>query len=210
MKKIFLTRKATFPSTQRTVENPSLQKPLLMNTENPVVEKRAAPSETQSVVSPSRRTEFSLLMNRRMAAAIHLREQLKQGHLNVKGSEFEELQELFDKISSDIEAYIHSISTHLTHLNHDTEEAFQKGPRPPREEDPSLEIPENALPITSVIHAIVSACSSFGQEAHGSAHEETIEPKPDNPSGIFTEVSQGVDKWLWFVEAHIQPKLEKP
>ena len=34
--------------------------------------------------------------------------------------------------------------------------------------------------------------------------EETNALSDANTADIFTEVSRGIDKWLWFVEAHTQ------
>jgi starvation-inducible DNA-binding protein len=45
--------------------------------------------------------------------------------------------------------------------------------------------------------------STFGHEAR-----ETIDQADElgdaDTADIFTEVSRGIDKWLWFVEAHSQ------
>ena len=45
--------------------------------------------------------------------------------------------------------------------------------------------------------------STFGHEAR-----ETIDQADDlgdaDTADIFTEISRGIDKWLWFVEAHSQ------
>lgn len=55
------------------------------------------------------------------------------------------------------------------------------------------------------IDAVVTALSTFGYEVRGSI-TEADELNDADTADIFTEVSRGIDKWLWFVEAHIQAK----
>jgi starvation-inducible DNA-binding protein len=45
--------------------------------------------------------------------------------------------------------------------------------------------------------------STFGQEARKTI-DLTDELGDADTADIFTEVSRGIDKWLWFVEAHSQ------
>ena len=53
------------------------------------------------------------------------------------------------------------------------------------------------------VNAVASAPSIFGQQARttiGVADELNDVGTAD----LFTEISRGIDKWLWFVEAHAQ------
>ena len=47
------------------------------------------------------------------------------------------------------------------------------------------------------------ALSTFGKSAR-QAIDNSDELRDKDSADIFTEVSRGVDKWLWFVEAHQQ------
>ena len=55
----------------------------------------------------------------------------------------------------------------------------------------------------SHISAVVTALSTFGHEARGTITEADDLDDADT-ADLFTEVSRGIDKWLWFVEAHSQ------
>ena len=53
------------------------------------------------------------------------------------------------------------------------------------------------------IAAVSKALSTFGHEARNSiVLAEDLEDA--DTADIFTEISRGIDKWLWFVEAHSQ------
>jgi starvation-inducible DNA-binding protein len=55
----------------------------------------------------------------------------------------------------------------------------------------------------SHISAVAIALSAFGHEARSTINEATELDDADT-ADLFTEISRGVDKWLWFVEAHAQ------
>jgi hypothetical protein len=51
------------------------------------------------------------------------------------------------------------------------------------------------------VEAVARALSTFGREARMTIDETDALGDADT-ADIFTEVSRGIDKWLWFVEAH--------
>jgi starvation-inducible DNA-binding protein len=53
------------------------------------------------------------------------------------------------------------------------------------------------------IDAVTTALSTFGQEVRLAIDEVNGLDDADT-ADLFTEVSRGIDKWLWFVEAHAQ------
>jgi starvation-inducible DNA-binding protein len=50
---------------------------------------------------------------------------------------------------------------------------------------------------------VARALSTFGEEARKTI-DESDELGDADTSDMFTEISRGIDKWLWFVEAHTQ------
>ena len=65
------------------------------------------------------------------------------------------------------------------------------------------EYPANAADGRSHVDALSSALAAFGKAAR-KAIEQANELGDLDTADVFTEVSRGVDKWLWFVEAHLQ------
>jgi starvation-inducible DNA-binding protein len=55
----------------------------------------------------------------------------------------------------------------------------------------------------SHVEALSSALAAFGQSAR-KAIDDANKLGDLDTADIFTEVSRGIDKWLWFVEAHLQ------
>jgi starvation-inducible DNA-binding protein len=53
------------------------------------------------------------------------------------------------------------------------------------------------------VEAVARALSTFGEEARRTINEAGELDDADT-ADLFTEVSRGIDKWLWFVEAHSQ------
>ena len=53
------------------------------------------------------------------------------------------------------------------------------------------------------VEAVARAISTFGQEVRNTIEEANALDDADT-ADLFTEVSRGLDKWLWFVEAHSQ------
>jgi starvation-inducible DNA-binding protein len=50
---------------------------------------------------------------------------------------------------------------------------------------------------------VARALSTFGQETRNTINEADELDDADT-ADLFTEISRGIDKWLWFVEAHSQ------
>jgi starvation-inducible DNA-binding protein len=53
------------------------------------------------------------------------------------------------------------------------------------------------------VKAVTTALAAFGKGVRA-AIDQSDGPGDKDTAGLFTEISRGVDKWLWFVEAHHQ------
>jgi starvation-inducible DNA-binding protein len=67
------------------------------------------------------------------------------------------------------------------------------------------EYPASAVDGCSHVEALSSARAAFGKLARKAISEADDFGDLDT-ADLFTEVSRGIDKWLWFVEAHLQAK----
>jgi len=155
--------------------------------------------ETENDISLKRRTELNELLNQRLASAVDLQLQMKQAHWNVKGPSFIALHELFDKVDEAVESYVDTIAERIVQLGGIAEGTVRVAAARTRLAEYPLQIAEGM----EHVEAVARALSTFGAEARTTIDEANALGDADT-ADIFTEVSRGIDKWLWFVEAHSQ------
>ena len=155
--------------------------------------------ETENDIPKSTRAELNALINQRLADVIDLQLQLKQAHWNVKGPHFIGLHELFDKIAEEVEAYVDEIAERVVQLGGIAQGTVRVAAARSRLEEYPLTIADGA----AHVEAVAKALSTFGREARLSIDEANALDDADT-ADLFTAVSRGIDKWLWFVEAHSQ------
>ncbi|MDB6037986.1 MAG: hypothetical protein JWM99_1827 [Verrucomicrobiales bacterium] len=158
-----------------------------------------APYETENDLPKNTRIGVIGIVNQRLADVIDLQTQLKQAHWNVKGPHFIGLHELFDKIGEDVEGYVDMIAERIVQLGGIAEGTVRTAAARSRLEEYPLNIADGA----AHVEAVAKALSTFGREARMTI-EETASLEDADTADLFTEVSRGMDKWLWFVEAHTQ------
>jgi starvation-inducible DNA-binding protein len=155
--------------------------------------------ETENDIEPSSRSALITLMNQRLADAVDLQTQMKQAHWNVKGPHFIGLHELFDQIDEAVEAYVDLIAERIVQLGGIAEGTARSAAARSRLEEYPLTIADGS----AHVEAVARALSTFGHEARTTIDEADGLGDADT-ADIFTEISRGIDKWLWFVEAHSQ------
>jgi starvation-inducible DNA-binding protein len=155
--------------------------------------------ETENDISKERRTELTALMNQRLADAVDLQMQMKQAHWNVKGPSFIGLHELFDKVARSVEGYVDQIAERIVQLGGIAEGTVRLAASRTRLPEYPLEIAEGMAHVEGVARAL----STFGKEARATIDEANALDDADT-ADLFTEISRGIDQWLWFIEAHSQ------
>ena len=155
--------------------------------------------KTKNDLSEATRIKAIELLNARLADCIDLQTQTKQAHWNVKGPNFIALHELFDKINEEVEDYVDDIAERAVQLGG----VAQGTARMVAKRSSLAEYPANAVDGRSHVEALSSALAAFGKSAR-KAIEEANDLADLDTADLFTEISRGIDKWLWFVEAHLQ------
>ena len=154
--------------------------------------------ETRNDLSPDTRTQMVQLLNARLADAIDLRTQLKVAHWNVKGPQFIALHKLFDDIAEDADEYVDLLAERAVQLG-----GTADGTARQVAERTSLD--EYAANGSAEQHvaAVADVLADFGESVR-KAISASSDADDQDTADIFTEISRGIDKWLWFVEAHLQ------
>jgi len=155
--------------------------------------------ETENDIPQERRAELCALLSQRLADAVDLQMQMKQAHWNVKGPHFIGLHELFDQIDEAVETYVDLIAERIVQLGGIAEGTVRVAASRSRLEEYPLDIADGCAHVAAVSKAL----SDFGHDARNTIDEADKLGDAD-AADIFTEISRGIDKWLWFVEAHAQ------
>jgi starvation-inducible DNA-binding protein len=154
---------------------------------------------TKNDLPEDKRVEVIGLLNQRLAEAIDLQTQCKQAHWNVKGPSFIGLHKLFDDVNEDVEQYVDLIAERVVQLG-----GIAEGTIGAAEERSKL--PDYPIGISTGaehVAALSDALGAFGRAARITI-EEMNQLEDADSADMLTEISRGVDKWLWFVEAHQQ------
>jgi len=155
--------------------------------------------ETKNPLPAETRARVVALLNNRLADCVDLQSQCKQAHWNVKGPHFIALHKLFDEIYEAAEEYVDLIAERIVQLGGVAEGTV----RAAAERSSLREYPLVLSSGEEHVAALSDVLAQFSDMAReGIAELEELED-PDSMD-ILTEVSRGVDKWLWFVEAHQQ------
>lgn len=159
---------------------------------------------TQNDLAAATRKKIVELCNARLADAIDLQTQCKYAHWNVRGPNFIALHEMFDDVNEDVEEYVDLIAERAVQLGGAADGTMRMAAG--RSSLAEYATTGSAGP--EHVEALSSALAVFGTLVRR-AIDTSTELGDADTADIFTEVSRGVDKWLWMVEAHLGEKQGK-
>jgi starvation-inducible DNA-binding protein len=154
--------------------------------------KNDLPSNAKSVVIE--------LLNARVADCIDLALLTKQAHWNLRGAQFIAVHEMLDTFRTEIDDHVDTMAERVSQLGgtalgtvQTTAQATTLAPYP--------------TDIYSVPDHLKALIERYGQVANSvrAAIDQSDEAGDADAADIFTGVSRGLDKALWFLEAHVQP-----
>ena len=155
--------------------------------------------DTRNDLPEATRKSVVDVLNENLAQAIDLQLQAKQGHWNVKGPNFVGLHELFDRVADAAREYADLIAERGVALGGTAEGTVQVVSKRTKLREYALDISE----WTQHVDAVREALAGFGKNARR-AINDTTELGDLDTADLFTEISRGLDKLLWMVEAHVQ------
>jgi starvation-inducible DNA-binding protein len=139
------------------------------------------------------------LLNQSLADSLDLYSQTKQAHWNVKGEEFFQLHELFDTIAAEVLEYTDEVAERAVALGGTAlgtaRMAAQRSGLP--------EYPDDAVDGIEHVSALVERYAAYAAHVRG-AIDRSSDLGDQSTADLYTEISRGVDKRLWFLEAHLQ------
>lgn len=138
------------------------------------------------------------LLQARLSDALDLEAQLKQAHWNVKGRDFQQLHELFDKVHGEVEGFVDTLAERITTLGGVADGRVQTTAKRSSLRAYALETQAGE----DHLMAVAAVLAQFAKAVRADIDEAASLGEADS-ADIFTEISRAVDKQLWFVEAHL-------
>ena len=155
---------------------------------------------TTSVGIPAdSRRKINGILNQHLADSFDLMSQVKQAHWNVKGSDFWQLHKLFDEVAERAAEWVDEFAERVTALG-----GYATGTV--RMAAASSTLPEFPTGITEsmdYVRAVAERLAAFTNSVR-TASDQTDKLGDADTADLFTEVSRCADKYLYFLEAHLQ------
>jgi starvation-inducible DNA-binding protein len=148
--------------------------------------------DTKNDLPEETRAEVVRLLNWRLADCIDLQSMCKQAHWNVKGPQFVSLHKLFDDVAEDVDYYADLLAERIVQLGGIAEGTV----RVAAQRTTLLDYPLTAALGREHVAALSDVLAQFGR-ASRIGIEEMTELEDAASADILTEISRGIDKWLW-------------
>lgn len=145
------------------------------------------------------REQVITILNQQLADTFDLYTQTKQAHWNVKGLQFFQLHELYDKLATEVLPFVDEIAERATTLGGTalgTARMSSSKSRLP-------EYPVDAVSSTGSLQALIERYSNLAASTR-EAIDATAKLDDADTADLFTAISRTLDKSLWFLEAHVQ------
>src|SRR5213592_3913207 len=157
--------------------------------------------QTRNSLPENTRRKTIDLLNQSLADILDLGLQAKQAHWNVKGPHFIGLHELFDKVAEELEEFTDDMAERTVELGGVALGTIQIVSK----KSGLSAYPLNLTSGQKHVAALSGALEKFGTTTRA-AIDSAAKAGDADTADLFTEVSRGVDKLLWMVEAHAQSK----
>ncbi|MGL4610515.1 MAG: DNA starvation/stationary phase protection protein Dps [Trueperaceae bacterium] len=153
---------------------------------------------TKIDIKPDARKELIDILNQQLADTADLYAQTKQAHWNVKGMEFQQLHELFDKVAAKVEPFVDTIAERVTTLGGVAMGTVRMAAA-------NSTLPEYPMVVDGRAHleAVVDRFAAYAASNRAALRRSGDLDDPTTED-MFTEISREIDLSLYFLEAHLQ------
>jgi starvation-inducible DNA-binding protein len=154
---------------------------------------------TRNGVPSNAKTVVLGLLNARLADGIDLALAIKQAHWNLKGPQFIGIHEMLDGFRDEFDEWNDMTAERAAQLGGTafgtTQTTAAASQLPP--------YPTDVYAVADHLAALIDRFAIYA-DAVRAAIDESDDAGDTGTSDLFTEISRGVDKQLWFLEAHVQ------
>lgn len=160
---------------------------------------RARTFRTSVDIPAGDRAKIVRILNQHLADSFDLQSQIKQAHWNVKGADFWQLHKLFDETAERAEEWVDEFAERVTALG-----GYATGTvRMAAAASTLPEFPTGITDSMDYVRAVADRLGAFTNSARR-AIDATDKLGDADTADLFTEVSRCADKYLYFLEAHLQ------
>lgn len=160
---------------------------------------RKATHPTRNNLASNARQVAIELLNARLADGLDLSLITKQAHWNLKGLQFIGVHEMLDGFRSEQDEWNDTMAERITQLGgtaYGTTQDITKNSQ-------LTAYPTDIYAIADHLAALIDRYAVVANAVRKSI-DDADEAGDADTADLFTEVSRGLDKQLWFLEAHVQ------
>lgn len=146
------------------------------------------------------RKQMIEMLNQQTADTFDMFSLMKQAHWNVKGPQFIALHKLFDEIAEGLLDYVDELAERVTALGGVAMGTVRMAAESTRLEPYPAEIFDSMATVELLVERMAALAESTRQAA-----DQAEQVHDMDTNDLLIEVSRDLDKWRWFMEAHLQP-----
>jgi len=138
------------------------------------------------------------LLNQTLACTVDLRSHVKQAGWNVRGQDFASLQALFATMASELDAYADLMAERIAVLG-----GIARGTAPTAAMQSRVaESPDTLVDGHAHVLALAERLAPYARAMRGGI-ALAADVEDAGTAAVYTDLSRGVDKQLWVLEAHL-------
>ncbi len=154
---------------------------------------------TKNNLDSNTKTAAIQMLNARVADCIDLALIVKQAHWNLKGRNFIGVHLMLDGFRGEVDEFVDTMAERVVQLGGTALGTTQVVSK----ESKLASYPTDIYLVEEHLKALIDRFSAAGNAVRANI-SEVDEAGDADTADIFTEVSRGLDKNLWFLEAHLQ------
>ena len=155
--------------------------------------------ETRNDMDARVRRQMVRVLNQQLADTFDLMSQTKHVHWNIKGPHFIGLHKRLDEFVAGLEEYVDVMAERATALGGPAAGTLRMAADATR-------LTEYPIDVTRDMDHLRALADRYAALAESSRKAIKIAESADDQDtmDLFVDVSRDLDKWLWFIEAHLQ------
>jgi starvation-inducible DNA-binding protein len=155
------------------------------------------PTTRNSIHDNARKAAIAAL-SARMADAIDLGLAIKQAHWNVRGPQFIAVHEMLDTLRGEMDDHVDTMAERISQLAGSPQGTLQAV-------GGATSLPPYPLDVKGIEPHLTALADRYGALANAvrKAIDEVGDAGDPTSADVLTQVSRGLDKALWFIEAHL-------